>query len=70
MIQLSDYALSPREGRLPVLPLVLELYRRQPARRPTALHVEEREDGWRWTFGLAETAGPTGLVSAPIDSEG
>jgi len=69
VIQLSEYALAPREGRLPVLPLVLELYRRQPTQRPTALQVAEREDGWRCTFGLAETAGPTGLVSAPIDPE-
>ena len=69
VVRISEYALSPREGRLPVLPLVVELYRRQPARPPTALQVAEREDGWRCTFGLATTAGPAGLVSAPIDSE-
>ena len=70
VVQISTYALSPREGRLPVLPLVVELYRRQPAHPPTALQVAEREDGWRCTFHLAPTAGPAGLVSAPIHSEG
>jgi len=69
VVQLSDYALSPREGRLPVLPLVLELYRRQPAQRPAALQVEKRENGWRCTFGVAETAEPAGLISALIESE-
>ena len=69
VVQLSDYALSPREGRLPVLPLVVELYRRQPPQRPTALRVAERGDGWRCTFGLTKAARPTGLVSTPIDSE-
>jgi hypothetical protein len=69
VIKLSDYAFSPRKGRLPVLPLMVELYRRQPAQRPTALQVEEREDGWRCTFGLGGTSGSSGLISAPIDSE-
>jgi hypothetical protein len=69
VIQLSEYALSPREGRLPVLPLVLELYRRQPERLPVSLQVAERKDGWRVTFDLAETEEATGLTSAPIDSE-
>jgi len=70
VVQISKYALSPREGRLPVLPLVVELYRREPARPPTALQVAEHDDGWRCTFGIAATAGPAGLVSAPINSEG
>jgi len=70
VVQLSEYALSPRDGRLPVLPLVLDLYRRQPTECPTSLRVVERENGWRITFVLAETAEPTGVASVPIDSEG
>jgi hypothetical protein len=67
--QLSDYALFPREGRFPVLRLVLELYRRQPAQRPTALQVEELEGGWRCTSVLPETVDPTGLASIAVDRE-
>lgn len=69
VVQLSEYALSPRDGRLPVLPLVLDLYRREPTAYPTSLRVAGCENGWRITFVLAGTAEPTGLASAPIDSE-
>jgi hypothetical protein len=69
VVRLSDYALSPRDGSLPVLPIALELYRRHPERPPTSLHVVDREDGWRITFVLADGVDPDGLASAPIDSE-
>jgi hypothetical protein len=65
-VRLSDYALSPRYGRLPVLPIVLGLYRRQPAPPPSSLRVTDVEDGWRITLALSTDAEPNGLVSAPI----
>jgi hypothetical protein len=65
-VRLSDYALSPRHGRLPVLPIVLGLYRRRPAPLPSSLRVTDVEDGWRITLALSTDAEPNGLVSAPI----
>jgi hypothetical protein len=69
VVTLSNYALSARDGRLPVLPLVLELYRRQPADPPTPVQVVDRGDSWRIRFATADTVEPVGLTSAPIDSE-
>lgn len=68
-VHLSDYALSPRRGRLPVLPLVVGLYRRRPDRPPSSLRVVEDGDGWRITLALDTDAEPNGLVSAPIRSD-
>lgn len=69
VVELSEYALSPRQGRLPVLPVVLDLYRRWPDSTPASLCAIDVEDGWRVTFGVDPNAEPTGLSSAPIDSE-
>jgi hypothetical protein len=66
---LSDYALSPHSGRLPVLPIVLELHRRHPSRPPTAVRAADRDDRWRVRFVFADDAEPDGLTSAPIDPE-
>lgn len=65
-VRLSDYALSPRHGRLPVLPIVLGLYRRQPDLPPSSLRATGVEDGWRITLALSTDAEPNGLVNAPI----
>ncbi|WP_435066772.1 DUF7551 domain-containing protein [Haloplanus sp. C73] len=67
VVELSDYALSPQRGRLPVLPLVLDLYRRRPDRPPASLRAVEDGDGWEVTVVLSRTAEPTNLVSAPIE---
>lgn len=69
VIELSEYALSPRDGRLPVLPVVLDLYRRRPDSAPSSLCAVGVEGGWRVTLGIDPDAQPTGLSSAPIDSE-
>jgi len=73
-VTLSEYALSPREGRLPVLPLAVELYRHRPAWSPTAIRVadadadtaDDRKDEWRVTVELGAEADPDGLSSVPI----
>jgi len=66
VVRLTDYALSPRDGRLPVLPLVLGLYRRRPDPPPSSLRVVDIADGWRVTLALSDGTEPNGLVSAPI----
>jgi len=70
VVQLSEYAFSPRDGRLPVLPVVLDLYRRQLDWPPSELHVvgDNAGDDWRATLVFANEAEPEGLASAPIQS--
>jgi hypothetical protein len=68
-VRISGYALSPQRGRLPVLPLALDLYRRRPDWRPDALRATRVDDDWQLTLALAADADPTGLASAPIRSE-
>lgn len=68
-ISLANYTLSPRNGRLPVLPVVVELYRRGPDWPPSSVHALDVGDGWRLTLELASDADPDGLASAPIHSE-
>jgi len=68
-VHLSEYALSPRRGRLPVLPLVVGLYRRCSDRPPSSLRAVGDGDGWRIRLALDTDAEPNGLVSAPIRSD-
>ncbi|ESP89977.1 DUF7551 domain-containing protein [Candidatus Halobonum tyrrellensis] len=70
VVHLSEYALSPREGRLPVLPVAFDLYR-QRRDPPSRFRVSRVGDGWRvvLTFADGERA-PDGLASVPIRSEG
>jgi hypothetical protein len=67
VVQLSEYALAPRDGRLPVLPLALELHRRRADLDAASLRAAGVDDGWQLTLVLADDAGPRGLVRAPID---
>ncbi|WP_227357449.1 DUF7551 domain-containing protein [Haladaptatus salinisoli] len=69
VVKISDYALSPQYGRLPVLPFVLDLYRRQPDWPPSSLQVVDNGGDWKVTLVHAREAEPTGLVSAPIHSK-
>ncbi|MDS0296255.1 DUF7551 domain-containing protein [Halogeometricum luteum] len=66
----SGYALSARDGRLPVLPVVLELSRRRPDRPPSALRVTETDEGWRVAFAFSATDEPAGLTCARIRPAG
>lgn len=67
VVQISGYALSARHGRLPVLPLTLELCRQHPGRPPQSVQVKAVDGCWQLTFGHAEATDPDGLVNAPID---
>ncbi|MFB6156714.1 MAG: hypothetical protein ABEJ34_02595 [Haloferacaceae archaeon] len=68
LLRLSGYALSPRNDRLPVLPIVVELHRHRPDWSPTALRATPVDGGWHLTLVRARTVEPDGLVSAPIRS--
>lgn len=67
-IRLTDYALSAHHGRLSVLPVVLEYYRRQH-QPPTTVRVVALDDGWRLTLGFASETEPDGLATASIQTE-
>lgn len=66
VVELSEYALVPRDGRLPILPLVVELSRRDSDWLPVPARVESVDDGWRIRFAAARDADPIGVASAPI----
>lgn len=65
-MRLSEYALSPHDDRLPVLPLVLELHRRQRDWRPGTLEAVPTEEGWQVRLVQSTGREPAGLATAPI----
>jgi hypothetical protein len=69
VVRLSEYALAPQEGRLPVAPIVLELHRHQLDWPPSSLRVLDVDDGWRLKLVQVRETDPSGLASAPIDPE-
>jgi hypothetical protein len=66
VVELTDYALSPQDGRLPVLPVVVDLFRQRPRWSPSTVEAAAVDGGWRVTLTLASDAEPDGLASAPI----
>ncbi|WP_281193766.1 hypothetical protein [Halorubrum sp. F4] len=72
--RISGYALSARNGSLPVLPIVVEFLRRAPERRPTGIRVEPTDGGWTVRVEFADDgdgdadADPQGLAVASIGS--
>lgn len=66
-VRLSGYALSPRDGRLPVLPLAVDLYRRRPDWPLSSIRVVDLGDAWRLSFVFRQLSDPDGLATAPID---
>ncbi|MFC7203302.1 hypothetical protein ACFQJC_07225 [Haloferax namakaokahaiae] len=68
--ELSEYALSPKDGRIPVLPVVLDLYRRQAVWAPTDCHVERDDDRWLVTLTFSKDEPPVGVASVAIHSGG
>ena len=70
-VRVSGYALSPTDGRIPTLPLALEVCRRDPCGRLSgvALLVDgDDPTGSDWRFRIAPNAPAAdgGPVSAPI----
>lgn len=67
MIQVSGDALSARNGRLPVLPLTLELCRHRTERLPQPVWVTAMDDSWQLMFALTNKGDQSGIMCAPID---
>ena len=67
-VRFSGYVLSPRRGRLPVLPIVVDLFGRLPERPPQRVWIEPDGDGWRLGVAFVRDADPGELVNAPIRS--
>lgn len=67
VVHLDGYALGPREGRLPVLPLTLDLSRRRLPRPPRSVQVGAVDGGWQLTVCVADAVDRTGLASASIE---
>lgn len=67
--ELADYALTPRDGLLPVLPVVVDLCRRRPGRPPSSVRAVETDVGWRVRVVRCRDAEPGGLLNAPIHTE-
>lgn len=65
-VRVAGYALSPHDGRLPVLPVALDLYRRPLDPPPAAFRVAPDGDDWRLTLRFARDGDPAALASAPI----
>jgi hypothetical protein len=68
-VTLSEYALAPRNGRLPVIPVVIELYRRAADRSPWRLRATPAGGGWRVTLAHGGATDPNGLASVPVRPE-
>ncbi len=66
-VRISEYALTPRHGRLPTLPVVLELCRHgDRSLPPAAIRVTAVDGGWRLRIETATEGASSGLASAPI----
>jgi len=66
VVRVSGYALSPRDGRFPTLPVALELCRHGDRSPPRAVRVDAVEEGLRLRIEPVSDEGPAGLASAPI----
>ncbi|SFR65279.1 DUF7551 domain-containing protein [Halogeometricum limi] len=68
-VRLTNYALSPRNGRLPVFPLVLGVYRHESEWPLSSLRAVAVADGWELTLVHSRDSDPTDLASVPIEPE-
>jgi hypothetical protein len=69
VVELAGYALSARENRLPILPIIVDCFGRGLDRAPTATRVERIDDGWELTFVFGTDGVSDGLASAPIQPQ-
>lgn len=67
-IELSGYALSERDQRLPILPVVIACFGRGLDHAPTTTRVEPLDDGWELTFVFGDDGVSDGLASTPIQT--
>jgi hypothetical protein len=64
-VRVTGYALTAREGRLPLLPVLVELYRRRHRWLPVSITPTAGGDGWHIEFACAGTADTTACSVAP-----
>lgn len=69
VVRVSDYALSASNGRLPVLPITIELVRHRSELLPQSVRAVAVDDGWQLLFDPDGPGEPGGVVNAPIESE-
>lgn len=69
VVELSEYALSPRDGRLPVFPLALGIYRHGPDWSLSSLRVVDDGESWKVTLVQSRHNKPSDLLSVAIDTE-
>ena len=63
----GEYALAERTGRIPTLPIAVDLLRRTPARSVRFVDGEAlAESRWRLRVRISETDTPDGLVSVDV----
>lgn len=67
-VEVSAYAFTPLDGRLPTFPVVIALYESALDWRPVAVAVRAAGDGWQFRIAPVGEATPAGLASAPVDS--
>jgi len=65
-VELRDYALRPRDGRLPTLPVVVELCRRSARWPPAGIRACPVQGAWHLTIVLAAGGKPAALASVPV----
>ena len=68
-VQISGYAFPARDGRLPVLPLTLELCRHHSEQPPQSVQVTAEDGDWHLTFVRSDAVEQNSLVSAPVGGE-
>jgi hypothetical protein len=69
-VECSTYALRERDGHLPVLPIVLDIFRQEPAWPPVSVDVHTAQSGWRMTLELSAESAPGSLATVPITPSG
>lgn len=68
VVELSGYALSAHENRLPILPIIVDCFGRGLDRAPTSAQVEQTDSGWELTFRFGSDGVSDGLADAPIQT--
>lgn len=67
VVRIAGYALSPRDGRLPVLPVVLCLHRHGSGRPLSALRAVDDGDCWELTLVRSGPGDRTDVASVPVE---
>lgn len=67
--RVSAYSLAPTEDGLPVLPVVLDLFRHRPDDPPSGVRAAPTDDGWHLVFVFGSDVRPGRLATAPIRAD-